>query len=242
VAYSQLRLFRYFLRTEYSVDLGGSHLGSLSNKRCQTSVITICVFGIVSFAVANGLALLKVSALWDNRRKPMIALAVGYMATYSISAAFIVRRFIDNVVYMNLPEYNFNSCSVNIKSKALIAVWTPMVAMDSFTLIFLLLNSLHRPRGMNVNLFKQLCRDGLLFFTTTWSVRLLGLFISLFAPLYLSFAELCVGWSLVTTLVSRLLLSLYMLDELVEHKGLEDGSSALRHANILQSDPLLPTC
>jgi len=189
----------------------------LPRQQCVNSIIILCVFNIVSLALANGLVLLKISALWDNKRRPAVILIVGFMVTYSLSVVFMVRSLAGKVRFDEAHQL----CLISgINPRNLTAVYAPMVGFDVFTMVLFWMNALHRPRGLDVKLVKILWQDGLPFFAAIWCARLSGLLVSAVGPIAYVLAMLYLSWAVVTTTVSRLLLSFYEAEEGVDQQAL----------------------
>jgi len=113
-----------------------------------------------------------------------------------------------------------------------------MVVFDVLTLIVVCLNALDRPRTMDAKIATVLYRDGILYFVVILVIRA-GVLLLTILSTPLGFAGFPLSWALITVIVSRLLLSLYTLEEDLTHANSGDEDGRATSVGDVQMNPLI---
>ncbi|KAI0927568.1 hypothetical protein AcV5_008070 [Taiwanofungus camphoratus] len=130
---------------------------------CKAYVLFVCVYGTLSTGSTQFALLLRVYALWDNRKEIKYALITGFIICYSLSVGFAVatmQKFFNKLQY----SMSLDSCFLPEKADYLIGVWGGMTLYDVYILMFVVVNVLNKPRRRDSEIVTNLIRDGALTF------------------------------------------------------------------------------
>ncbi|KAF8520681.1 hypothetical protein JB92DRAFT_2894339 [Gautieria morchelliformis] len=180
---------------------------------CNGVLITVCFVGLVSMSVSNSLILLKVRKLWDGKENIVMATRAAFLISQTgvlVAMGFAAFEVLSN----NLITFNslLGMCLVTKSPASWKGIWAVTILFDLFTFIMVGLNTLSRPRGTHTLLMRVLYRDGLFFFLAVSSLRLLNLVMAVSSDPSRVMLGVCLIWSLVTTLVSRMIMNLRLVE------------------------------
>ncbi|KAI0930856.1 hypothetical protein AcV7_004927 [Taiwanofungus camphoratus] len=173
--------------------------------------------------------LLRVYALWDNRKEIKYALITGFIICYSLSVGFAVatmQKFFNKLQY----SMSLDSCFLPEKADYLIGVWGGMTLYDVYILMFVVVNVLNKPRRRDSEIVTNLIRDGALTFMGFFALRLLKLFQSIFGGAAQTFLTPIFTWAMDGILSFHLFLKV---------KLLEINASTRQHQHVLQKQALI---
>ncbi|KAF8532581.1 hypothetical protein JB92DRAFT_2841423 [Gautieria morchelliformis] len=197
----------------------------ISPVGCNCVLITGCFVGLVSMSVSNSLILLKVRTLWDGKKNIVAATRAVFLVSQTgvmVAMGFAAFEVLSNhVIAFNPP---LGMCIMTKTPASWKGVWAVTILFDLFTFIMVGLNALSRPRGTHTLLMKVLYRDGLFFFLV--SLRLLNLVMAVSSDPSRVMLGVCLIWSLVTTLVSRMIMNLRLV-EIVTKYSVNEAALAL---------------
>lgn len=194
--------------------LANYHLANLrpplSNTFCKVAIVSIALMQGISIMVGVQLLALRVLALYKNSRKVRIALfswlAACHITLYTI--VFIsMARFVPFLIY--LP--GTNTC-YTISDKLITYIYIPPILAETGILVLQVYHHVQKNRtgggAFQTTLVTTLYRDGYLYFAMVMSLRLLCLFIYLFAPASLWFLANQMDFPISTALISRFFIQL----------------------------------
>jgi len=182
-----------------------------SARWCENASWAIMSTHIIIITMGNGLILYKLIRLWDCKTNMLFWLmAGGFTVFHVVSIIFAVITDVQlggHITFVALSD-TLRSCVNLINPPGFRWIYIPQAAFDVYAFSLLLINALHRPRSSAEFLLGVLYTDGLLFFVSTLSLRLLNLVINVTAPIALSILATIFGCALSSTAVSRLYLRL----------------------------------
>ncbi|KIM33152.1 hypothetical protein M408DRAFT_19495 [Serendipita vermifera MAFF 305830] len=186
------------------------HLLTCSPNSCKVAIVSIALMQGISIMVGVQLLALRVLALYKNSRKVRIALfswlAACHITLYTI--VFIsMARFVPFLIY--LP--GTNTC-YTISDKLITYIYIPPILAETGILVLQVYHHVQKNRtgggAFQTTLVTTLYRDGYLYFAMVMSLRLLCLFIYLFAPASLWFLANQMDFPISTALISRFFIQL----------------------------------
>lgn len=192
-----------------------SGLMPLSTSSCHGLVIVLSVYCILGSALSQFVLLLRVYALWDNRRSVKYALYIGFMVCLGISLGFAItigHNLLHSIVYFKIQH--FEACVINSTSRQVnfalyaIGLWGGMLLYDVFVFVTLVANALSRPRRNNSEIVTNLSRDRIFTFLAFFVLRLCQLSPSISADVNYTFLTIGVCWTLDYILCFRLFLKM----------------------------------
>ncbi|KZS89532.1 hypothetical protein SISNIDRAFT_458744 [Sistotremastrum niveocremeum HHB9708] len=170
------------------------------------AVVHICL-SVLSIAVCNGLVLLRVCILWENRK--FIFNALFTVLTCVTTVAFCLTIY---ALFKFLPGLAwspvFNTCITSGDTQILAAAWGIPLIFDLSVFFMTCWNALDRPRRLDTPFTAQLSQDGLFYFLAICALRIFNVVIIWKAPISLIYCGAYFTWALDTTAMSRLLINL----------------------------------
>ncbi|PIL33856.1 hypothetical protein GSI_03562 [Ganoderma sinense ZZ0214-1] len=134
-----------------------------------------------------------------------------------------------------LPSISWNSaagmCILTKSSPILIAVWACPMIFELFVLCSTALNALDRPRTMDLRFHKALQEDGIQFFVSISTFRILNIIFAALDRPSLTFLAVFFIWAMTTTILGRLLLHLRRTECLPPSALTFDPALASFHSN-----------
>ncbi|KZT67591.1 hypothetical protein DAEQUDRAFT_672872 [Daedalea quercina L-15889] len=128
-------------------------------SRCQAFNRFIATYGLLSTASVQFALILRIYTLWDNRRVITVALIGGFILFYGITLAFAVISTVQTSAKAHY--YNtYRACGLPAKPTYLIGAYAGILGYYVYILFLLVLNSLNRPRRRDLEIIKNLYRDG----------------------------------------------------------------------------------
>jgi len=194
--------FQFF--TAYALSGVSTHI---PHNVCVVWAVSTAIIGFSVMGVANIILVMRVYALWDQRRGIIYALWAGFALTYSSAAACLV------VVVNDLSKivtYNptLRTCLVPTRHPAWIGVWGSQIAFDIYVVTLTIVNAAERPRGPGSKIAQDLYRDGLLYFVFLFSFRLTNIVLCVFKNSAFAISGFCLDWAMVVVTICRLILTL----------------------------------
>jgi len=188
-------------------DLSGIALPVLSNTYCKWSVGTTTILGILTIGISNLLVLLRLWMIWDRNARLMYWTGFAFLMAQIV--AFIVAGF---VVRFTLPFVVFNpdfhACLIEEKPRINVgSLWVPGLAFEVMVFAVVWWNALDRPRSCNSEITQTMYRDGFLYFSVLFVLRLINLVLSIIAPVSLLFLGVLFIWCAANVTLSRLILN-----------------------------------
>jgi len=215
-------------------DFSGIALPVLSNTYCRWSIGTVTILGILTIGISNFLVLLRLWMLWDRNSRLMywtgIAFLTAQIAAF-IVAGFVVRSLLPFVVF----EPTFHACLIEEKPRVNVGgLWVPGLAFEVMVFVVVWWNALDRPRSCDSGITKAMYRDGFLYFSVLFVLRLINLVLAIIAPVSLLFLGVLFIWCAANVTLSRLILnSRQLASDVAEDKDFSVSfQQTSRHASI----------
>ncbi|KAI0733910.1 hypothetical protein C8Q72DRAFT_501193 [Fomitopsis betulina] len=166
-------------------------------------IIFIGTFATMGGGCQEVALLLRVYALWDNRKKVKHALLFGFAVCYgfSLASAIVTMAQLAGGIRCNV---DLRTCVLPEKAKYIAGVWGGMAAYDLYVLILAVLNAFNRPRRRDTEILDRLRRDGILTFLLLFASHLVKLLPSILANASATFLLPVLTWAIDTRLVYRL--------------------------------------
>ncbi|KZV74008.1 hypothetical protein PENSPDRAFT_682372 [Peniophora sp. CONT] len=193
------------------------------------------VLGAISIANSNFIILLRLWVLWE-RQKRLIAFTFGLfvvcqLSTLGVAVLACIRSY-DAIVYF-AP---FKTCLFVTRVNAA-WLWLPGVVFEAVAFSSALWNAMQRPRVYDRALTRQFYRDGGLFFTILFALRVSNMVIAFVAPASLTTLGAFFIWCSTTLSVSRLVMNLRRAA--VENQGLplsdlSEADAIMRTRQVIQ--------
>ncbi|VDB96529.1 unnamed protein product [Peniophora sp. CBMAI 1063] len=173
---------------------------------CRSWVVIALVAGVISIANSNFIILLRLWVLWE-RQKRLIAFTfclfvICQLSTMGIVVLACIRSYQSIVYYAPLKTCLFVT-RVNVAW-----LWLPGVVFESAVFTLTVWNAMQRPRIHDRALTRQFYRDGGMFFTVVFAMRVLNMAIAFIAPASLMTLGAFFIWCSTTLTVSRLVMNL----------------------------------
>ncbi|KZP12166.1 hypothetical protein FIBSPDRAFT_1050204 [Athelia psychrophila] len=189
-------------------DISGLGHPVMSNKVCQWSIGVAMVLGIVSIATSNFLVMLRVWALLDERRSLIMVTGLAFVVTQVaalITTGVILPSMLPDVFYDEPITY---ACLISRNPGIPLGfIWLPGLFFEVSTFIIVVWNALDRPRSGGSPITKSMYRDGFVYFTVLFVLRLLNLTLGFAAPASLLFLGMLFIWCFTNVTLSRLILN-----------------------------------
>ncbi|KAH8109584.1 hypothetical protein DFH11DRAFT_1627081, partial [Phellopilus nigrolimitatus] len=148
---------------------------TLNDKWCQSTISIVSKTDVLVEVIGSGIVLYRLYLLWDFGRLNTYILVGAFISmkavtfTSAIAASIHVR---DSIHFQKIELVQF--CDIERTSALFYGVWVPGAVSDAFSFFLLLLNALSRPRTESERLLGILYSDGIVYFLTTFSMRLLN--------------------------------------------------------------------
>jgi len=171
--------------------------------------------------------------LWDRNTRLMYWTGIAYLMAQV--AAFLIGGF---VVPVTLPfvTYNpdFHACLIDEKPHINMGIlWAPGLAFEVMVFAVVWWNALERPRSCNSDISKAMYRDGFLYFSVHFVLRLTNMVLGLTAPLSLIFLGVLFIWCAANVTLSRLILNCRQLaSEIAEEADIVSFQQSSRQSSI----------
>jgi len=119
-------------------------------------------------------------------------------------AGFVLHGFLPSVMYNPV----FHACLIVDKPRINVGyLWLPGLTFEVVVFFVVLWDALERPRTHNSEISKTLYRDGFLYFSVLFVLRLINLVLGFIAPLSLIFLGVLFVWCAVNITLSHLILN-----------------------------------
>ncbi|KAF9009245.1 hypothetical protein BDZ89DRAFT_1143908 [Hymenopellis radicata] len=169
-----------------------------------------CVWELYATKPPDLLVLLHLWNLWDRDRRMMYATLSLFVLT------FIGNMACTAVTIVSLNEtLHFNRqlglCAILDRGRTPL-LWAPSIAFDIVTLVCVVYSALERPRSAQTAVTRVLYRDGIVYLLLLFLLRLVNLFLSIFAPVSLIFIGVFFIWCSTTVTVTRFTLNLMRME------------------------------
>jgi hypothetical protein len=188
-------------------DFSGIALPVLSNTYCRWSIGTTTILGILTIGISNLLVLLRLWMLWDRNSRLMYWTGTAFLTAQIaafIVAGFVVRSTLPFVVF----DPDFHSCLIEEKPRVNIGGhWGPGLAFEIMVFCVVWWNALDRPRSCDSGIPEAMYRDGFLYFSVLFILRLVNLVLAIIAPVSLLFLGVLFIWCAANITLSRLILN-----------------------------------
>ncbi|KIJ50718.1 hypothetical protein M422DRAFT_65705 [Sphaerobolus stellatus SS14] len=188
--------------------LSGISTVGLSTESCRDWVGSATFLSVAGLAIANVFVVQRVWALWGGQKKILLICSAMLIATYI--GTFIAISF---AVKMVLPEVSYNpvikSCVISQRPRLYIVGFTIPLAFEGFLFILICWHSAQqRPGYLHTKLVKQLYLDGFVYFFALTALRIFNIIVMSVAPLqYVLLGDFFI-WSMITTLINRMLITI----------------------------------
>ncbi|KZT02800.1 uncharacterized protein LAESUDRAFT_660970, partial [Laetiporus sulphureus 93-53] len=145
--------------------LSGMHLSFSDKHRCRGFGVFMSTYGLISVGFSQLVLLMCTVNVWDNRSSVKVALAIGFVICYSMSAAFDALT-IRQLFTPHFAQYDkvTKFCVMSRKATYLPGIWGGELLYDLYVVVLLFINSLSRPRRSDHEVVTNLVRDGGLLF------------------------------------------------------------------------------
>ncbi|KAJ3552286.1 hypothetical protein NM688_g4229 [Phlebia brevispora] len=173
---------------------------------CKRFSATLCLFIIIYPTIANSYMSSRLYMLWDQRKKTVIILGAAFLITYIpvvVFSLFTLVLVYNHTVYAPEP---LNTCIIYKRSVYVIGVFGAMCTFDLFIILFSFLNALDRPFRHYTEALAHFRRDGAIFFSCMFLLRLTNMIIFISVPVLDEFTGVFFAWSMVSITLSRLIL------------------------------------
>ncbi|THV02589.1 hypothetical protein K435DRAFT_775393 [Dendrothele bispora CBS 962.96] len=228
---------RYLVHTTliiHAYQLSGLGNDGLTDKFCQIWFPLGLVLGVISLAVGNFLVLIHVWNLWERKRLFILWSLLLFIATQLANIVCLVMTVRDLVPHVAFSK-DLKLC-VLIERGIIALLWAPGLFFEAIMFFVVLWNAFNRPRTVNSDVARALCRDGLIYFASLFTLRLANLLLFSFATLSLIFLGVFFIWCSTTMTVTRLVLNLrrmHVKNELKRRLGDQDSTlCGLNHEDL----------
>lgn len=192
-------------------DLSGIAFPVFSNTYCRWSIGATTFLGIFTIGISNLLVLFRLWVIWDRNIRLMywtgFAFITAQITAFTV-AGFLVPSILPFVVY----NPDFHACLIENRSRINMGIlWVPGLAFEVMVFAMVWWNALDRPRSRNSDITKAMYRDGFLYFSVLFVLRLINLILGLTAPLSLVFLGVLFIWCAANVTLSRLILNFRQL-------------------------------
>ncbi|EJC99893.1 uncharacterized protein FOMMEDRAFT_160349 [Fomitiporia mediterranea MF3/22] len=198
-----------------------SHLLSISaytvwSFRCsRTGMASVSLSALVE-TVGNAIVLNELVKLWECSRYLSRMMIAGFMLVHTSTLVVSVFSIMQlKGIFHILHVDHFHMCVSDVVPMAFKAIFVPSVVLQIYWSTLLLLNTLSRPRSSSQKLFDMLRVDGLLFFFSTFSLRILTLVITVASPRPIAVLSVVMPILLVNAVICRLYIWLNSADGLL---------------------------
>ncbi|KAL5498047.1 hypothetical protein ACEPAH_2978 [Sanghuangporus vaninii] len=179
-------------------------------SRCSNATVFTGVADIILESIASGVVFYRLYKLWEfgNRGKWILSIvfAIGKATVWVFT--FVNMAKIDHTIgYFDFVLYR--GCATLLAPRLALGVWIPDALLDISLVLFFILNALSRPRLESENLVRIIYSDGIQFFLTMICMRTINVVFTAFAPPTLFFLGTIFSGAMVTTVSSRVFLSLF---------------------------------
>jgi len=209
-------------------DLSGLSQTVFSDTYCKWSFGLTTVLGIMTIGISNFLILLRIWVLWDRNRRLIFLTGSLFILTQIAGltmAGVILSEMLNYVIY----EQAFHACIIYQKPSINIGcLWAPGLAFEVMIFAAVWWNALDRPRSSNSKLSRAVYRDGFLFFSVLFVLRLTNMILGTVAPVSLILLGVLFIWSATNVTLSRLILTLRQVTVDAEEVDTED---LIRHSS-----------
>ncbi|KZV67705.1 hypothetical protein PENSPDRAFT_687930 [Peniophora sp. CONT] len=175
-------------------------------RSCRSWVVIALGAGVLSIANSNFIVLLRLWVLWE-RQKRLIAFTFSFFFTCQLVTLGIA-------VWTCIKSYNAITYYSPLKTCLFVTrvnvawLWLPGVVYETVVFSLAVWNALQRPRVEDRALTRQFYRDGGMFFTVLFVMRVLNMAIAYIAPPSLMTLGAFFIWCSTTLTVSRLVMNL----------------------------------
>ncbi|KAL5495937.1 hypothetical protein ACEPAI_1401 [Sanghuangporus weigelae] len=202
----------------------------LASNSCQVADSVDMVLDITVETIGNGIVLYELICLWGTNKRVARLMAAGFIILHSVTIIPLGTAVIQlrkNLHFFRLNDV-FRACYATGNPPAFKSIYIPVIALDIYAFILLLLNALSRPRSSSQKLLDLLRSGPITFFSFQLvlssltdgitAMRAMCLIINVVPPSSLSAQGFSSASVIVATAVSRLYLR---LDVSSMHKDLE---------------------
>ncbi|KAF9018667.1 hypothetical protein BDZ89DRAFT_340503 [Hymenopellis radicata] len=190
--------------------LAGIGNSELTDKVCIIWFDFSLYLGQISVAFGNFLVLLHLWNLWDRNLRMMYATLSLFVLTFigNMACTAVTIVSLNETIYFNRQ---LGLCAILDRGRTPL-LWAPSIAFDIVTLVCVVYSALERPRSAQTAVTRVLYRDGILYLLLLFLLRLVNLFLSIFAPVSLIFIGVFFIWCSTTVTVTRFTLNLMRME------------------------------
>ncbi|KIJ54943.1 hypothetical protein M422DRAFT_24807 [Sphaerobolus stellatus SS14] len=177
---------------------------SIDDKVCQRFIPGLIAGLVITTLISDALAVLHVSGIWKRNLKIFVVLAIVFIVTSVIALGTRIHGLTDLALSRNAL---LNTCQSSEEKPYLLAIpWAASLVFDAFVLAFMGFNAFTTFRGSarESRVKIAMARDGAWYFLVIFVVRLVNLFLTIWAPFWV-FGIAGLSWPVTTITLSRFL-------------------------------------
>ncbi|KIP04455.1 hypothetical protein PHLGIDRAFT_129480 [Phlebiopsis gigantea 11061_1 CR5-6] len=176
----------------------------INSKRCGNFIMALWALNVLFSGTSHAYLIYHHYTLWDRRRGVLIAMIITLALTYT-PAIYLgheaALQYRENMLYSEA----FHSCIIMKQPDAVKGMWGCMTAFDVLAAVIAILNSFDRPWRHPSDIINSLRKDGTLWSSAVFGIRLLNLVINLTATPATVFVFSANAWALISIILSRLI-------------------------------------
>jgi hypothetical protein len=177
---------------------------NITTELCQGFIIFVGMIGTFAVTISQFIFLLRVYALWDQRKGIAYSLIIGFVIALSVSQACAVMTVLEikkTIAYVSAP---LKTCGVTVKPLWVIGLWAALCVYDLFIVVLTVFNAMDRPHRNYSELSEALHRDGARYFLGLFALRLVNLIMSIVGGPQHALLLMYLFWAIFSMMMSRL--------------------------------------
>jgi len=190
-----------------------SGMATYSTKFCKGWVIEAAISFLLSVATGHFILIMRLYALYDQKKNILRILQITFVFTYAIAFAFgvlTVTELESNILWLPLIAHE---CILTTRPRFLVGFWAPQVVFELFMFVLTVVNAAERPRRAQSKLMAVLNRDGFIYFFVVFGIRFVNLVLSTLPNPNYDLMITYFTWAVTITTLSRMILKVESMRE-----------------------------
>lgn len=196
-----------------------------STAWCSHTAILVFTVDITVETVGCAIVIYRLHKLWNCKTNMTRALLINFIICKTIIITFagvVIAELSEKLIFIQFE--NVRVCFTSVALRLDLGVWITALLFDILAFTLLFVNAMARPRLESQRLLKLLYQDGMVFFLTTFSMRIFNLVMSSLNSPSLFYLGFIFSGATLTMATSRVFLNLFSIDTPVEMESPETNS------------------